>query len=245
LTFFKKHKEEKFQEHKKLAVEAYYNIKDKSRALKEMEMALELRPDCYETWCQYGDWLDSLASDYLFKDEMNKFDALREKAEQAIRTSIGINPKYALGYYRLANILWGSDFRKSLVEFEKAAALDEQYTKDVERTKHIIAECTHKLGEQKTVLLNSLREKPLPQVFDTEYYFTDTPIGCVVMHTCVSGSQRQWTHSWIFRSENPNLLEEHPIGEVAISSTKDASVSSGCPSNYTSVLEHLYKNNLL
>lgn len=242
---FKKRKQEKFQNHKNAAENAYYNNQDKARAVKELELALKFRPDCYETWCQYGDWCDALASEHMIKEEMNEFVRLREKAEQAIRKSIKINPKYALGYYRLANILWGSDFRKALIEFEKAAEIDEQYAKDVERTKNIIAECTHKLNEQKIVHLNSLRVRPLPQVYETEFYFEDTPIGCLVMHTCVSGTQRQWTHSWIFRSEDSDLFKEVPIGEVAISSTNDASVSPGCPGNYTAVLEHLYKNNLI
>jgi len=242
---FKKREEEKFQAHKKAAEDAYYTNQNITLAVQELELALKFRPNCYETWCQFGDWCDALASEHMIKEEMTEFGRLRGKAEQAIRKSIEINPQYALGYYRLANILWGSDFRKALIEFEKAAELDEQYAKDVERTKTIIAECTHKLKEQKIVHLNSLREKPLPQVYETEFYFDDTPIGCIVMHTCVSGSQRQWTHSWIFRSENPDLFKEAPIGEVGISSTNDASASSGCPGNYAVVVEHLCKNNLL
>lgn len=240
-----KHKEEKFLEHKKAAENAYYNNQDKASAVQELELALKFRPNCYETWCQYGDWCDALASEHMIKNEMNEFVALREKAEQALKKSIEINQLYALGHYRLANIFWGSDFRKALVEFEKAAELDEQYKEDVERAKNVIAECTHKLSEQKVLHLKSLKEEPLPQIYHTEFYFEDTPIGCVVMYTCVSGTQRQWANAWIFRSENPDLFKESPIGEVVISSTNDASVSPGCPSNYAPVLEHLCKNNLL
>ena len=242
---FSNRKEKKFQEHKKAAEDAYYNNQDMAHAVQELKLALKARPNCYETWCQYGDWCDALASAHMMKEEMNEFAALREKAEQAIRKSIEINPQYALGHYRLANIFWGSDFREALVEFEKAAELDDQYAKDIERTKNIIAECTHKLSELKIVHLNSLREKPLPQVYDTEFYFEDTPIGCVVMYSCYSGTQRQWTNSWMFRSENPDLFKEPPIGEVTISSTNHASVSPGCPGNYWPVLEHLHKEDLL
>ena len=243
--FFSKRKEKKFQEHKKAAEDAYCNNQDIAHAVQELELALKARSNCYETWCQYGDWCDALASEHMMKEEMNEFAALREKAEQAIRKSIEINPQYALGHYRLANILWGSDFRKALVEFEKAAELDAQYEKDVERTKNIIAECTHKLSELKVIHLNSLREKPLPQVYDTEFYFEDTPIGCVVMYAVYSGTERQWTNSWVFRSEKPDFFKESPIGEVQISSTNHSSVNPGCPGDYWGFSVHLYKEDLL
>jgi tetratricopeptide (TPR) repeat protein len=131
------------------------------------------------------------------------------------------------------------------LEFERAAKLDKQYEKDVEYAKKIVAECTHRLDKLNVIHLNSLKERPLPQVYETDFYFENTPIGCVVMYICTSENKRQQTRSLIFRSENPDFFKEAPIGEVAIYSTKDASVSLGCPENYAEVLEYLYKDDLL
>lgn len=243
--FFKKRKQEKFQNHKNAAINAYNNS-DKNRAVQELEIALKIKPDCYETWCQLGEWCFLIASEKLMINKDKKeFTMLLLKAEQAVKKSIEINPQYALGYYTLAKISWGSDFRKALIEYEKAAKLDKQYLTDVEEAKKVVAEFTHKFGKLKIIHLNSLEEKPLPQIYETEFYFQNTPIGCVVMHTCISGSKRQSTHSWIFRSENPDLYKEYPIGEVHITSKSDVSITQGCPVNYGSLLMYFRRNNLL
>jgi tetratricopeptide (TPR) repeat protein len=241
--FFQKRREVKYAKHRELAANLWSQGAKKG-AIWELEAGLNLRPDTVEGWCQLGDWCDSLGSQ-LMMEANAEADAYRQKAITALKQAIKLQLNLARTHYMLGNIYWGDSFRKGLEEYRLAAQYDPEYKAALDRVEKVISGCNYSLGKIKVVHLASLREEPAPQIYETDFYFEAGPIGCVMMHTCVSGSQRQWAHGWLFESEEPDPFKERPVGELAISSTGDASASSGCPSNYQAVLAQLRKQNYL
>jgi hypothetical protein len=88
------------------------------------------------------------------------------------------------------------------------------------------------LGRINVIVLGSARETPKPRLLSTEFSFPQCSVGSVVIHTCLSGNDRQSAHGWLFQSAEPDLFRERPIAELAINSTGDAAVSPGCPPDY-------------
>ena len=229
-----------YAQHKELGM-SLWSQGDKEKAVAELERALKAKPDCVETWCKLGDCYDYLSS----MEVGEKGNLLRQKAVDCLNKAISLQPANAKAHDMLGNVLWADDFKKALVEFEVAAKYDPQFEASVAHAKRVIAECTYKLSNLKTIGLKSLRERPLPQVYEYDFYFDGDIVKSAVMYSCVSGTKRQWIHAWLFSTENPDFIKEEPIGEVALASTGDPSVSKGCPSNYRAVIDKLNKEDLL
>lgn len=214
---------------------------DRENAINALQKAVKANPDCVETWCKLGDCYDFMSS----LDPEKEASIIRQKAIDCLNQAIQLQPENAKAYDMLGNVLWAEDFRKALCAFETAANLDPEYESSVSHAKRVIAECTYKLSDLKTVELQSLRERPLPDIFKYEFYYDGDIIRNAVIYSCVYGSKRQWVHAWLFNTENPDLFNEKPIGELAISSTGNPNVSKGCPVNYGLIIEQLYKEGLL
>lgn len=242
--FFGKKREEKYSHHKEVGL-TLWSKGDKESAASEIEKALKAKPDCVETWCKLGDLFSALASDRMLENKLDECEVLRQKAISSLNQAIKIQPDFAEAHYILGNVLWGEDFRKALAELEIAVKNDPKYESSVAHAKRVIAECTYKLNGLKTIYLNSLREKPLPQMYNYDFYFEGDPIKCVVIYGCYSGTQRQWMDVWLFGTEEPNLFQDEPIGHLNLSSTGDVSASKGSPSNYRIILEKLHEEELL
>ncbi len=234
---------EKYTLHKERGL-SLWSQGDKKGAVVELEKALKSNPDCVETWCKLGDWYDFLSSSSFLNSEGDE-NALRHKAIDALNKAIELQPDNAKAHDMLGNVLWAIDFRKALAEHEIAAKYDPQFNASVDHARRVVEECTYKLSNLKTIGLKSLQERPLPQMFNNEFYFDGDVVKSAVMFSCVSGTMRQWMHAWLFGLENPDLFQESPVAEVAFSSTGDVSVSKGCPQNYRAVIEELYKEDLL
>ncbi len=242
--FFRKKREERYEHHKKAGL-SLWSRGDKESAASELEKALKAKPDCIDTWCKLGDLFSALSSDKMLENKLDECEDFRQKSISSLNQAIKIQPDFAEAHYILGNVLWAVDFRKAQAEFERAAKYDSKYENSVAHAKRVISECTYKLGDLKTVYLNSLREEPLPQMYNYEFYFDGDPVKCVVIYGCYSGTKRQWMDAWLFNTEKPNLFQDEPIGYLNLSSTGDISVSKGSPFNYRLILEKLYKERLL
>ena len=91
------------------------------------------------------------------------------------------------------------------------------------------------LGRMKLIMLSSAREQPEAALLNAEFAFEQGPVGSVVIHTCMSGNNRQSAHGWLFQSPSPDLQHDRPLAELAITSSGDAAVSAGCPADYDAV----------
>lgn len=202
---------ENYALHKELGL-SLWSQGDKKEAVVELEKALKSNPDCVETWCKLGDCYDYLScSDFMASgDDHNN---LRQKAITALNKAIDIQPDNAKAHDMLGNVLWAIDFRKALVEHELAAKYDPQFNTSVAHARRVVEECTYKLFDLNTLGLKNLRERPLPQMFNNEFYFDGDIVKTAVMYSCVSGTKRQWMHAWLFGIENPDIFKEFPLGE--------------------------------
>jgi tetratricopeptide (TPR) repeat protein len=238
---FKKRREQQYAEHKALAEKAYSD-QNKTVAVRELELALKAMPDNFETWCQYGDWINSLAAEHMggLGEDTQRSISLREQAEKAIRKSLELNPRYALAHYLLANIYWGSDFRAALAEFEKAAELDGEYSSAAKHAQSVVDDFTYSLKDIKVYRLQSLQSAPMPMSFEREFYFEHT-ISSVVIDSCWFGGDVQRVHLLLFCTEQPNFAEDKPIGMVTIRSDGRTDVVPHYPDNWPAMVEHMYK----
>jgi hypothetical protein len=91
------------------------------------------------------------------------------------------------------------------------------------------------LARVNLIMLDSAGEEPDEELLGTEFSFEQGDVGSVVIHTCMTGNNRQSAHGWLFESREPDLLSERPVGELAISSAGVSSITSGCPSDYDAV----------
>lgn len=96
------------------------------------------------------------------------------------------------------------------------------------------------LARVNLIMLGSAREKPEEELLSTEFSFEQGEVGSVVIHTCMTGNDRQSAHGWLFQSQEPDLLSERPVGELAISSAGVSSVTPGCPPDYDAVRVRVY-----
>lgn len=244
LGFLKKRREAKFFLHRKAAFDLW-NEGQRQAAIGEMEKALRAKPDWALGWCRLADFCDTACSDRIGRNDTAGANEFRQKAISSVKEAIRLRPEFAEAHYVLGNILWAEDFRKALAEFEIAAKHDPEYEHAVTRARKLVAKHTFRLKDLKIVCLNSLKESPLPQVYDAQFYFEDGPFGCVVFYACFSGTKRQWVHAWLFENEQPDLFQDRPLGHVTIASTGQTMVSSGSPSNYWAIIHKLRKEGLL
>jgi hypothetical protein len=97
------------------------------------------------------------------------------------------------------------------------------------------ATTTYALARMNVIVLRSVREPPQGDLLSTEFSFAEPDVGSAVIHTCMTGNDRQSAHGWLFQSREPDLSCERPVAELAISSAGVSSVTPGCPPDYDAV----------
>jgi hypothetical protein len=104
-----------------------------------------------------------------------------------------------------------------------------------------VVACSYALARINVIVLASARETPGARVLETEFCFEQCRVACAVIYSCNSGNNRQTAHGWLFESKNPVLSQDHPVAELAISSTGDVLVSPGCPADYEAMRDRIAK----
>jgi len=253
MIFIKK-REEKFKNHMEYAT-SLLSKSNFEEAILEFEKALKVKSNSSEAWRMLGDCYDTLAGTKIFEEKWDEVGTLKNKAISCLQESIKIDPSSAETYAMLGNVLWGMDFRKSLIEFEKALSLEPSnkvYKDSVDQLKPLIKEGTYTLDDFKVFLLKSAREEPHPNIFKEKFYWQHTKISSAVIYDCHSGTETQKTVAWLFESEESDLTKERPVAQlyfifdfIRSNMPCKVNVESGCPFNYEAIVQRLIKEGLI
>lgn len=218
---------------------AFWSIGDKGRAVLEMQAALGEMPGHAEGWHTLGEFLEVLSAEAQSEGDRDQAEMLRGRAITALRKAVQIAPEMAKSHHALGNLYWAEDFRRALAEYESASALDPQYQAARDVAAQIVSECVYRLGTLNVVELDSLKETPSPGMLGAEFYIEEPPIASAVLHTAASIDGEQWIRGWLYTEAQPNLRNDRPAAELAVSASGATSLTKGCPPNYESVRDAL------
>jgi hypothetical protein len=211
----------------------------REEAVHELEAALELNPGSAQGWLILGKMYGALSTDGNVAPEA-EVDPFLQKAVAALKEAIALDPHCTDAYRVLAELYGGRDARLALAVFEAAAESDPaEYAGELERARAAAAASTYALARLNVFTLTSAPETLEPGVLETEFHFEPCRIASVVIHTCISGNNRQSAHGWLFEAAEPDLDRDRPVAELAISSSGDVSVRPGCPADYDALRERL------
>jgi hypothetical protein len=207
-------------------------------AVQALEAALERSGGSAQDWLSVGKMYGVLSTDAA--PDSAEIDPFLQKAVAALKQAIALDPHGTAAYRALAELYGGRDARLAVAVLEAAAESDPvEYRDELERAQAAAAAATYALARLNVFVLPSAHEPLQAGVLGTEFHFEPCRIASVVIHTCMSGNNRQSAHGWLFESAEPDLHRDRPVAELAISSSGDVSVRAGCPADYDALKERL------
>jgi hypothetical protein len=211
----------------------------RDEAVHELEAALQLNSGSAQGWLALGR-MYGVRSMEAGAAPQAEVDPFLQKAVAALKEAIALDPHCVDAYRALAELYGGRDARLAVAVFEAAAESDPaEYGGELERAQAAAAASTYALARLNVFTLSSAHETLQPGILDTEFHFDPCRLASVVIHTCISGNNRQSAHGWLFESAEPDLDRDRPVAEIAISSSGDVSVRPGCPADYDTLRERL------
>ena len=227
-----------YQERYSAAIDLW-NSDRRLDAVQALEAALELDAESSQGWLSLGKMYAALSID-AGAAASAEIDPYRQKAVAALKQAIALDPHCTDAYRALAELYGGRDARLAVAVFEAAAEADPaEYGGELERAQAAAAAATYALARLNVFVLASAHEPLQPGILGTEFHFEPCRIASVVIHTCMSGNNRQSAHGWLFDTAQPDLDRDRPVAELAISSRGDVSVRPGCPADYEALKERL------